>query len=70
MGRLSLIHLIILIVELVVAIFAIVATVRILRRLGYSPWWVLLGIVPIANVVGLWTLSKATWPAVINPPSA
>jgi uncharacterized membrane protein YhaH (DUF805 family) len=70
MGALSPIHLVILIIELALFVFGIVALVRILRRLGYSGWWLLLMFVPIANVVGLWKLSKATWPAVINPPSA
>jgi uncharacterized membrane protein YhaH (DUF805 family) len=51
-------------IELALFVAALIASARILRRLGYSPWWVLLGFVPIANVVGLWTLSKASWPDV------
>jgi len=36
---------------------------RILRRLGYSPWLSLLTVVPIANLVLLWVVAYAKWPA-------
>jgi hypothetical protein len=36
---------------------------RICRRAGFSPWLGLLAIVPIANVVLLWFLALAEWPA-------
>jgi hypothetical protein len=36
---------------------------KILRRTGYSGWWVLLLFVPLGNVVGLWCLAFARWPA-------
>ena len=58
------IHWVISLIELALFVVAVVACVRILRRLGYSGWWVLLGFVPIGNVIGLWQLSKADWPAV------
>jgi hypothetical protein len=35
---------------------------KILKRIGYSGWWVLLSFVPIANFVGLWILATAAWP--------
>jgi uncharacterized membrane protein YhaH (DUF805 family) len=64
MGSFSPIHWLILVVELVLFVAGLVAIVRILRRLGYSGWWVLLLFVPIANIIGVWNLSKADWPAV------
>ena len=62
MNGISVWHWLILIlyVGLIAAYF--IAAVRILNRLGYSGWWSLLTIVPIANVIGLWSLSKARWP--------
>lgn len=35
---------------------------RILRRMGFSGWWVLLAIVPYVNVVGLWVVAFVKWP--------
>jgi hypothetical protein len=38
-------------------------TARICRRVGFSPWLGVLAIVPIANIVLLWSLALAEWPA-------
>jgi hypothetical protein len=38
--------------------------VRILNRAGLSGWWVLLSLVPFANIVGLWLFAFVRWPAV------
>ena len=62
MGGLSIWHGVIVLVYIAVVVTFFVATVRILNRLGYSGWWSLLAIIPIANVIGLWRLSKANWP--------
>lgn len=35
---------------------------RILKRIGFSGWWVLLSFVPIANIIGLWILATTQWP--------
>jgi len=45
----------------VLAIF-IVPIVMIIRKAGYSGWWVLLWLVPIANIVMLWVFAFADWP--------
>lgn len=37
-------------------------TARILRRLGFSRWWVVVALIPYANVVGLWLLAFVRWP--------
>lgn len=41
---------------------AFVPIARILSRLGLSPWWVLLGLIPLFNLIGLWWLAYADWP--------
>ncbi|MNE03566.1 hypothetical protein [uncultured Brevundimonas sp.] len=35
---------------------------RILRRLGFSRWWVILAFIPYANLLGLWILAFIRWP--------
>ena len=62
MGGLSIWHWVIVLVYIALVVTFFVSTVRILNRLGYSGWWSLLAIIPIANVIGLWRLSKANWP--------
>jgi hypothetical protein len=36
---------------------------RICQRLGFSPWLAILAIVPIGNLLLLWFVSYAPWPA-------
>jgi hypothetical protein len=38
-------------------------TCLICRRAGFSPWIGVVAIVPIANIVLLWFLALAKWPA-------
>jgi membrane associated rhomboid family serine protease len=35
---------------------------RILMRLGYSAWWVIIAFIPLANLIGLWVLAFVRWP--------
>lgn len=59
MGTLSIIH------WLVVVVFAALILLpigKILRRLGFSGWWALLWIVPLANLIALWVLAYRPWP--------
>ena len=35
---------------------------RILNRIGFSPFWSVLALVPLANLVGLWVLAFSDWP--------
>lgn len=42
------------------------SSVRILRRAGYSGWWVLLSFVPVVNVALVWAFALSAWP---NQPS-
>jgi hypothetical protein len=39
-------------------------TCLVCRRAGFSPWLGVVAIVPIANIVLLWFLALAEWPAV------
>ncbi len=36
---------------------------RILRRVGLSPFWSVLAVIPLLNLIGLWVLAFADWPA-------
>ena len=60
MGSISIWHWIIVIVTLATAI---VPPVKILGKAGYSGWWVLLGFVPLVNLIMLWVFAFADWPA-------
>ncbi|WP_193616503.1 hypothetical protein [Goekera deserti] len=42
--------------------FSIYASVRIIRRAGYSGWWVLMGFVPIGNLIMLGFFAFKQWP--------
>ncbi|MEI6417520.1 MAG: hypothetical protein WCO82_00485 [Sphingomonadales bacterium] len=69
MGSFSLVQWIIVGVYLASFVLTILALVRILRRTGYSGWWCILAFVPIANIIGLWIFSNASWPAVASNPA-
>ena len=34
------------------------------RKAGHSPWWAVLLIVPVANLVIIWLFAFTDWPAV------
>ncbi len=40
----------------------LVAYVRIIQRAGYSGWWILIGLVPIVNVVMFLVFAYSRWP--------
>ena len=44
------------------AVLVLYPTGRILSRIGFSPFWSILALIPIANLLGLWILALATWP--------
>ena len=49
-------------------IFAIIVAVvlypvgRILNRIGFSPFWSVLILIPLGNLLGLWVLAFSDWP--------
>ena len=50
------------------AVFAITVAIilypigRILGRIGFSPFWSVLALVPIGNLIALWFLAFIAWP--------
>jgi membrane associated rhomboid family serine protease len=54
MGSMSIWHWLILLVYLFVLGYPVT---RILKRLGYSAWWVIIAFIPLANLIGLWFLA-------------
>ena len=48
--------------SLVVAVVALFLVSRILTKAGYSGWWALVILVPIVNLVMLWTFALRQWP--------
>ena len=55
---------------LVLLTVPVVMIARVLRRAGFSPWWVLLVLVPLMNLVALWVFAYRRWPAIdgVAPP--
>ncbi len=51
-----------LIVWLALIVLFIVATVRVLQKAGYSGWWVLLGLIPLVNIVMYLVFAFSDWP--------
>ena len=49
-------------VYLGVIILTVVAWVKILSKAGYSGWWVLIGIVPLVNVIMFFVFAFSEWP--------
>lgn len=41
---------------------------RIIGRAGFSPWWALITLVPIVNLVMLWIFAFGRWPVLEGPP--
>jgi uncharacterized membrane protein YhaH (DUF805 family) len=60
MGSFSLMHWIV--VLLIVLVYA-VPTIKIIRKAGFSGWWVLLLLIPLVNIIALWSFAYAKWPA-------
>ena len=50
------------IVCLILALILVYPIARILSRIGLSPLWAILAVVPLLNLVGLWVLAFVGWP--------
>ena len=59
MGGFSIFHWLIV---LLVCIFLIWPWMCIVKKAGYSPWWAVLGVVPLVGLVMLWVFAYAKWP--------
>ena len=55
--------LLILVMVLPVWFFALAA-----KKAGYAPWWALIGLVPLLNVVALYLFAYKEWPALSTAP--
>ena len=51
------------VISLAIFAFFIWCYVRIIRRAGYSGWWVLILLVPVVNIVMVWVFAFSNWPA-------
>jgi hypothetical protein len=51
-----------LVVYAVILVVTVWAYVRIIRRAGYSAWWILIGLVPLLNVVMFLVFAFKEWP--------
>jgi hypothetical protein len=60
MGVLSIAHWIVISIIFVIYVAPVV---KILQRAGFSGWWVIVGLIPVANIVGLWVFAFTEWPA-------
>jgi uncharacterized membrane protein YhaH (DUF805 family) len=45
-------------------VVTVIAFVRIAQRAGFSGWWVLILLVPVANLLAFWYFAFGEWPAV------
>lgn len=44
-----------------IAILTLFPIGRILSRMGYSVWWLLIFVVPLGPIIGLWIIAFANW---------
>jgi len=44
-------------------VVSVTALVRIAQRAGFSGWWVLILLVPVANLLAFWYFAFGEWPA-------
>jgi hypothetical protein len=58
-GSLSLWHIIIFLIG---TLIVFVPYVLIIRKAGYSGWWVLTALIPLVNLIMLWVFALARWP--------
>jgi len=59
-GSLSIWHWIV----LLAALATVIPAAKALSRVGLSPWWAILSVVPIVGWFGLWAFAYARWPKV------
>jgi len=49
-------------IYLVIIVLFVVGWVKILAKAGYSGWWVLLGFVPLVNLIAFFAFAFGDWP--------
>ena len=58
MGTFSIWHLII----LAAALATVIPAAKALGRVGLSPWWAILSIIPLVGWFAMWAFAYAPWP--------
>ena len=53
-------------IVLIIVVPSIWASVRILHRIGLSGWWIIIGFIPLGNIIGLILLACVRWPVEDN----
>lgn len=56
-----------LLLYLVVVILTIIAWIQILRKAGYSSWWILIAFVPLVNFLMFFVFAFSRWPVLGEP---
>jgi uncharacterized membrane protein YhaH (DUF805 family) len=51
-----------LVIGLVLFIVNLIGTILIIKKAGYSGWWILIGLVPVVNYVFFLIFAFAKWP--------
>ncbi|HVY99319.1 MAG TPA: hypothetical protein VHA35_07460 [Dongiaceae bacterium] len=51
-----------LIVGLVFVLIFLIPYVKIIKKAGYSGWWVLTMFIPLVNLIMIWVFAFARWP--------
>jgi uncharacterized membrane protein YhaH (DUF805 family) len=50
------------IIFLIGMLIVFVPYILIIRKAGYSGWWVLTALIPLVNLIMLWVFALARWP--------
>jgi hypothetical protein len=58
-GSFSVWHILILLIGFLIVV---VPYVKIIQKAGYSGWWVIVGFIPLVNLIMLWVFALARWP--------
>ena len=58
MGGFSIVHWVIV---LSIVLTTLIPVVRALKRVGLSPWWAILSVIPIVGWFGIWAFAYAPW---------
>ncbi|RMI04732.1 DUF805 domain-containing protein [Cellulomonas triticagri] len=51
-----------LVIAIGVWLVVLIAYIRIIQKAGYSGWWVLIGLVPVVNVIMFLVFAYSRWP--------
>jgi uncharacterized membrane protein YhaH (DUF805 family) len=52
-----------LVIAIALWLLLVIAYIRVIQKAGYSGWWMLLGLIPVVNVIMFLVFAFARWPA-------